>query len=100
MRGSTAKAAVDPVTLVAFLDERTTYVVDGIPPRKTRRLNGKRVSQDLDARIIRRWRSGRFEGVTVPAAKALLSRYDLPIKELQDFATNNNRRLMLRGELN
>lgn len=97
--GSTAKRAIDPVVLVAFLDERTTYVVDGTPPRRTRRLNGHRVSQDGDARIIRRWRSGRFDGVTVPAVKALLDRYSLPLSELETFANDLGRPLMRRGEL-
>lgn len=97
--GRTAKAAIDPKVLVAFIDECTTYLVDGIPSRKTRRLNGRRVSQDIDARMIRRWRSGRFDGVTVPAARSLLERYGLPIRELQDFATDNGHELMLRGAI-
>ena len=99
MRGAAARAAIDPAVLTAFLDERTTYIVDGVPARRTRRLNGRRLNVDIDARIMRRWRSGRHKSVTVRAAENLLTRYGLEMSELQQFAHTNGHELMLRGSI-
>jgi hypothetical protein len=74
VNGPAARRAVNPEAFVAYLTSLESYVVDGVPRRRRLCINGIPVSE-ADARMIRRWRSGRIEGITVGAAAALLRRY-------------------------
>lgn len=77
MRGPAARFAYSAADLVALLDQHTTYELGGYPSRKRRLINGVVIDQDTDARVIRRWRSGRIEGVTKAAAERLLGKVNL-----------------------
>lgn len=75
MSGPATRRAVNPEPFVDFITGLESYVMDDRPPRRKRLcINGIPVS-DTDARMIRRWRSGKIEGITVEAAAALLRRY-------------------------
>lgn len=75
MNGPASRRAVNPDAFVAYLTSLESYMVDGEPRRRRLCINGKPVSES-DARMIRRWRAGGIEGITVTAAAALLRRYD------------------------
>lgn len=74
MNGPAARRAVNPEPFVAYLTSLENYIVDGEPRRRRLCINGIPVSES-DARMIRRWRKGDIEGITVAAAAQLLRRY-------------------------
>lgn len=74
MNGPAAKRAVNPDAFVAYLTSLESYVVDGEPRRRRLCINRIPVSES-DARVIRRWRAGDIEGITVASAAQLLRRY-------------------------
>jgi hypothetical protein len=74
------KTQVDPAVLVEYLDKRSSYVTGGTPKRRRLTINCIPVSE-TDARMIRRWRAGKIQGVTQKSADALLARYNLIKKE-------------------
>lgn len=98
-RGPGSKVALDPAVLVAFVESLSWYVVDGIPRRRRLLINNRRVC-DLDARIIRRWRSGTIASVTVDAASKLLANHDLTLQDLKAYAAVSHQKHVLRGQLN
>ncbi len=70
------RTTVAPWHLVALLDAHSDYRTGGHPRRRRLCINGIAVT-DTDARMIRRWRAGKIQGVTAKTANALLSRYNL-----------------------
>jgi hypothetical protein len=94
--GRAAKVALDAKLLVEFIDLHTTYRTDGNPKRKRRYLNGTFVNE-VDARIIRRWRN-TAEGVTPAAADRLLSKANLRVTSFVMWTqAKNTRPAYLRG---
>jgi hypothetical protein len=76
MNGPASKRAVNPGPFVDYITSLESYRMDDRAPRRRRLcINGIPVSE-TDARMIRRWRTGKIEGITVEAAAALLRRYD------------------------
>lgn len=67
---------IDPASLVAFLDARSTYHTSGYPVRRRKRINGQPVD-DVDARMIRRWRKGDIKRVQEASVRALLRRFEI-----------------------
>ncbi len=70
------RTTVAPFQLVALLDAHSDYRTGDIPKRRRLCINGIAVTE-TDARMIRRWRAGKIQGVTAKSANALLSRYNL-----------------------
>lgn len=94
--GRAARFAYDPKVIVAFLDHHTTRERCGTPTRMRRLINGKSITQDVDARTIRRWRQGRIEGATREAVKRIFRRTGLTLQEFHDWAEANNLDPVLR----
>lgn len=84
--GCTARVAVSPSAVLAFLDIKTDYTFGGRPARMRRTINRQPVGQGNAARTIRRLRSGRFTTMTEPAARRLLGEFNLTIDELRRWA--------------
>ncbi len=74
------KARIAPGHLVEFLDTRSEHRTDGVPCRTRKFINGTPVSE-TDARMIRRWRAGKIQGVTESSARALLRRHNINPRE-------------------
>ena len=70
------KTNYEPGRLVGYIDAHSGYVTSGTPKRRRLTINGIAVSE-TDARMIRRWRAGKIQGVTAKSADALLKRYRL-----------------------
>jgi hypothetical protein len=98
MTGPASRRAVDPDALVQFITAHESYRVDGTPQRRRLYINGVPVS-DNDARTIRRWRAGKIEGVTIPAAAALLRRYGLTPFQFAAWCGTLYIRPTLRGSI-
>jgi hypothetical protein len=98
VNGPASRRAVDPDALVDYLTAKQHYVEDGTPKRRRLCINGIPVSAN-DARMIRRWRSGRIEGITVGAAAALLRRYDLTPFQYAAWCATLGRRPTIRGSI-
>lgn len=94
-RGPAANLALSPAVLVAFIDDASQLVTDGIPRRQRLHINCRPVSAN-DARVIRRWRSGSINGVTKGAAEKLLATYGMTLTDLARFSPD----YVLRGHLN
>lgn len=95
MRGRAARFAYSPLVLVAYLDEHTTYALED--SRRKRFINGHTLDQDTGARIIRRWRSGSYEGVTKAAAERMLSSVGLSLASFEDWAAAHHHTAIIRG---
>jgi hypothetical protein len=76
VNGPAARRAIHPCNFVAYLDAKSSYIIDGPPRRRRLCINGIPVTP-ADARMIRRWRQGNIEGITIPCGAALLRRYSL-----------------------
>lgn len=98
MNGPAAKRAVNPEAFVDFLTAKEHYRVDGLPRRRRLCINGVWVSEN-DARMIRRWRSGKIEGITLDAATAMLQRYNLTLLQYAAWCGTLHVAPMLRGQL-
>lgn len=98
MKGPASRFAYDPAVLVAYLDSHSTHNLGGFPQRRRHAINGTWVDSH-DARIIRRWRSGVTEGVTLKAASDLLDHYDLTLHTFESWAIAQDRRAVKRGQL-
>lgn len=97
-RGPAAKRAIDPASFVDFLDTQAGYVKGGHPVRNRRCINGVPVTES-DLRVIRRWRTGVNDGITIRTAGKLLTRYSLTLGNFQAWAFVNNRKTTIRGGL-
>lgn len=96
-RGCTAVTALDPATVLAFLDEHTTQQVSGVPQRRRRYINGRAIGQGSVARSIRRWRSGTFETVSYPAVRRVLEAVGLSMFDLDLWGYRNGRDPFVRN---
>ena len=85
--GPASRVAIDPAVFVAYIDEVSAYHVGGYPVRRRLCIHGTPVLEN-DARMIRRWRTGKIEGITVRSAEDMLGRYGL---SLADYITNCQR---------
>lgn len=84
--GCTARAAMDPAVLLAFVEHHTEYRHGGHPRRTRRMVNGFFVGQGDPARTLRRLRSARFATVSVSGAARLLESFNLTIDDLDRWA--------------
>lgn len=96
-RGRAARVAVDPETFISFLDTNTAVVTGGSPRRTRRVLNGHTIDQANDGRMIRRWRSGRIEGITKQSAENFLGRYGLTLQDFVLWGMLAGRRTFIRN---
>lgn len=96
--GPVARNAVDPATLVAYLDAHSSYRTGGYPKRRRRHINGVAVAES-DLRIIRRWRAGTIKGVTVKAAVSMLARHRLSPSDFATWAADHGMVPMSRGRI-
>jgi hypothetical protein len=96
MKGPAGRRAVNPDALCAYLTAQQRYVEGGKPNRRRLTINGVPVSES-DARMIRRWRQGNIKGSTVPAAVALLRRYNLAPLKFAAWCAILHYKPMLRG---
>lgn len=99
MRGCTAKTALDPRVVLAFVDHHTDSRLAGVPARRRKTINGRPLGQGDEARILRRWRSGRFKSVTEPAVARVLGKFSLTIEDLElwGLATKNQPYIRKQG---
>ncbi len=95
--GCAARVAYNPQALVAFIDYHTQYVVTGSPRRRRRVVHGQPVSQAIDARTIRRWRSGAFDSVTQRSVSRVLTNFELSTHDFIDWATSHGVVPYIRG---
>lgn len=84
--GCSARVALDPRAVLAYLDAKTDYRFGGHPARLRRTINRTPVGQGHAARTIRRLRSGRFQTMTQPAAQRLLAEFGLTIEGLRRWS--------------
>jgi len=98
MNGPAARRAFDPDHFEAYLAGKSSYVTDGTPRRRRLCINGTPVSES-DARMIRRWRTGQIEGITIEAGAALLRRYGLTPRQYAAWCAKLSYPPMLRGIL-
>lgn len=96
--GCTAKTALDPVVVLAFLDHHTESKLAGVPARRRKSINGVALGQGSNARIIRRWRSDRFASVTEKAVARLLGDFDLTLEDLDLWGLATNRQPYIRKQ--
>lgn len=97
-KGCTAKTALDPAVVLAFLDRFTTSKMTGVPARRRKSVNGVALGQGSNARIIRRWRSDRFASVTEKAVARLLGDFNLTLGDLELWSLANNRQPYIRKQ--
>lgn len=82
MKGCTAKVALDPVVVLAFLDYHTAIDKASVPHRRRKLINDRPLGQGDQARLIRRWRTARFPTITEHAVKRLLKKFGLTLDDL------------------
>lgn len=95
-RGRAAKTAINAAVLVKFLDAHSEYRVDGNPRRRRHYINGVCLDQNIDARMIRRWRT-RTQGITPASAQRMLARVGLDLQDFARWSFLNDEEYLLRG---
>lgn len=78
MRGRAARQAIDPESLIVYINDHASTATSGSPRRTRKLINGIPITTN-DNRTLRRWASGSIEGVTLAAAEAFLHRYELTL---------------------
>lgn len=96
--GPAARVAIDPAVFVGYIDSLSAYHVGGFPRRRRLCIQGTAVLEN-DARMIRRWRTGKIEGITVRSAEDLLGRYGLSLADYSTYCYRGNLNPTIRGGL-
>lgn len=95
--GPTARRAINPDAFLAYITAKESYIEDGTPKRKRLCINRIPVS-DSDARMIRRWRQGNIQAISIPSGAALLRRYSLTPLTFTRWCAILHMDPMLRGD--
>lgn len=96
--GPASRNAINPAALVSFVDAWSEYMNGGYPRRNRLLVNGTPITE-TDARMVRRWRKGDIEGVTLKSARTLLDRYGLTFDMLVTYCDQTEQSHLLRGSL-
>lgn len=94
--GPASRVAVDPAALLGYVDSLAAYHVGGYPVRRRLCIHGTPIREN-DARMIRRWRSGTIEGVTVKSTEGMLGRYGLGLHDFVTYCHRHRIKPTIRG---